>query len=228
MKEQSQNSSNESLTNILDRYVYLERKEVAKSGPVTATAVINALSIADRKKSLQLISLTTDGLSKDDNGRTILSWAAQQGWPEIVKAAIDVGSAIDTEDKGQRTPLSYAAEHGHAEVVRILMKSGALPVGRDLFGRTPLSHASARGCVGVMLELFKDSRVITEDSDDNGHSALHWAAQEGHEAAVTLLLERGARIDKRNKGEHTPLISALLRNRTSIAKLLVEKKADVD
>ncbi|KAK2771388.1 ankyrin repeat domain-containing protein 28 [Colletotrichum kahawae] len=227
MANQSLNNSlNSSLVDISNRYVKLKEREMDKSSPITAQHVIAALSEGKRMESLWLISQVTETLSRDDNDRTILSWAAEQGWPEIVKAALELGSQIDYEDKLGRTPLSYAAKHGRVDVVRILMKSHALPMVPDLFKRTPLSYAAAGGHVPVMGALLDDPRVTIRESDENADSALHWAAKEGHEDAIKLLLKRKAPIDVVNKKGHTPLIVALLRRRTEIANCLVNKKAD--
>jgi integrin-linked kinase len=42
-------------------------------------------------------------------------------------------------------------------------------------------------------------------SDDHGFSPLHWAAKEGHLNLVTLLIQRGARVNATNMGDDTPL-----------------------
>ncbi|CAI0649051.1 unnamed protein product [Colletotrichum noveboracense] len=215
-----------SLIDISDRYVKLKEREVDESSPITAQDVITALSEAKRIESLWLISQVTETLSRDNNDRTILSWAAEQGWPEIVKAALELGSQIDYEDKLGRTPLSYAAEHGRVDVIKILMKSHALPMVPDLFKRTPLSYAAAGGHVPAIRALLDDPRVTIRESDENGDSALHSAAKRGYEDAMKLLLERKAPIDVVNGEGHTPLIVALLRRQMKTADYLVKKKAD--
>ncbi|KZL76962.1 ankyrin repeat domain-containing protein 28 [Colletotrichum tofieldiae] len=217
---------NKSLADISNRYLKFEGMEADKSIPATAQDLFAALSKGDRTETLWLISRVTELLSRDENGRTVLSWASQHDWPEIVKAAMDIGSAIDSEDDSGRTPLSYAAEYGHANIVRILMKSQGLPIAPDSFRRTPLSHAAAGGHVPVMRVLLDDPRVTPHDSDKRGYSALHWAAENGHEDAIGLLLDRKAPIDAVNDNEHTPLVVALLRRQTRAAMLLAKRKAN--
>nr|XP_036589824.1 ankyrin repeat domain-containing protein 28 [Colletotrichum truncatum]KAF6801829.1 ankyrin repeat domain-containing protein 28 [Colletotrichum truncatum] len=224
MNEESHKSSHDSLAMISDRYVALWQGEVDKSKQVKAEDIIGPLSRGDRTNTLALISQATELVYRDGDGRTVLSWAAQQGWPEVVKAAIDIGSAIDSEDKDRRTPLSYAAERGHGEIVRILMNNRALPV--DSSNRTPLSHASAGGYVAVLGELLPDPRVNIHETDDNGYSALHWAAEKGHEKAIELLLKHKAYIDAFDRNGYTPLIAALLGRQKGVADLLIEEKAD--
>jgi ankyrin repeat protein len=59
--------------------------------------------------------------SKDDNGRTSLSWAAWNGHEAVVKLLLAT-DGVDPDFKGTygRTPLSWAAERGHEAVIRLL------------------------------------------------------------------------------------------------------------
>ncbi|KAK2002120.1 hypothetical protein LX36DRAFT_652618 [Colletotrichum falcatum] len=225
MEAQAAKSSSGPLSEISNRYAEIHRRAVDRSTPVTAIDILVPLSEADRTETLCLISQVTELLDRDDDGRTALSWAAQQGWPEVVKAAISIGSVIDSEDKRGRTPLSYAAGHGRVDVVRILLKSGALPTLSDLHRRTPLLHAASGGHLPVMRALFDDPRVSPHDSDQDGQTALHWAAQKGEEDWIKLLLDKDARIDAVDGKKRTPLIVALLNRRKPAAKLLLKLKA---
>ena len=187
--------SNSSVAIISCRYADLAQRTVDYSQPKpNASGVIDAISRDDRTESLWLISQVDNILPAHVDDRTVLSWAAQRGWQEIVKAALQIGSAIDSGDHSGRTPLSYAAEHGHAAVVGILMKSGALPIAEDSSRRTPLSYAAAAGdCVPVMEILLNDRRVTIFTKDKNGCSPLHWAAKEGRKDAIEWLLQHGAK-----------------------------------
>ncbi|EDV21444.1 uncharacterized protein TRIADDRAFT_30386 [Trichoplax adhaerens] len=60
------------------------------------------------------------------------------------------------------------------------------------------------------------------DSEEHGFTALHWAAKDGRETVVDLLIARGANVHSTNMGEDTPLHLAascghlLIRNRASV------------
>jgi ankyrin repeat protein len=56
---------------------------------------------------------------------------------------------------------------------------------------------------------------------NTGHE---WAVQEGHEAVVKLLLERGAELEKNYYGR-TPLSWAAIYGHEAVVKLLLEKGA---
>ena len=58
------------------------------------------------------------------------------------------------------------------------------------------------------------------NSDDHGFSPLHWAAKEGHLNLVTLLIQRGARVNATNMGDDTPLHLATAHGHRDIVNLV--------
>lgn len=216
-----------SVAEVTNRYIELEKlKRSRPNGGPTAQSVIAAISGNNRIESLWLISQVREVLSPDNkDGRTVLSWAAQQGWPEVVKAALEIGSAIDSADKLNRTPLSYASEHGRDDVVRILMKNQALPIVEDSSRRTPLSYAAAGGFVRVMEILMNDQRVTTLAKDKDLCSPLYWAAKKGKGNATKWLLGKNAVIDDPDRNGLTPLIVALSNRQESTAEILAKEVA---
>lgn len=50
--------------------------------------------------------------SKDNNGRTALSWVVENGNIEVVNVLLEDGIDQNFKDNNGRTPLSWAAENG--------------------------------------------------------------------------------------------------------------------
>ena len=86
-------------------------------------------------------------------------------------------------------------------------------------------HAGAYfGVVEVVTELLK--LELNADSKDNaGQTPLSWAARNGHEAIVKLLLDKGAAIESKDTYNQTPLSYAAQNNHEAIVQLLLDKGA---
>jgi palmitoyltransferase len=72
--------------------------------------------------------------------------------------------------------------------------------------------------------------LLREQRDRDGHTALHWAALEGRRQTAQLLLDAGAEVDARSRGDdqrgQTPLMWAAVGGHTATAQLLVAAGAD--
>jgi len=84
----------------------------------------------------------------------------------------------------------------------------------------------------ILLELVKQDDVMADSKDDMyGQTPLSWAAENGHEAVVKLLVERGdVNADSKDNCGRTPLSWAARNGHEAVVKLLVERddvKADL-
>ncbi|ORX92853.1 ankyrin, partial [Basidiobolus meristosporus CBS 931.73] len=64
-----------------------------------------------------------------------------------------------------------------------------------LNGITPLCLASYLGKSDVVSVLIKEGGANVDATDSNGATPLMYAARDGHENIVQLLLEYGAKVD---------------------------------
>jgi ankyrin repeat protein len=69
---------------------------------------------------------------------------------------------------------------------------------------------------------------LVNRKDDNGWTALHFAANRGHEAVVQLLLNKGADINAKTKTGTTALHIAAQRGSEVVVRLLIDRGADVE
>ncbi|KAJ6011997.1 hypothetical protein N7522_002352 [Penicillium canescens] len=180
-------------------------------------------------------------------GRTPLIWAAGSGNETVVSLLLDRGADPNSATKESFTPLFYAAAYGHAAVVRLLIDGGANVNFENKSNETPVFFA-AKGGGGVRLgprslfsmgdhalviKLLLDAGANLDHENDRHETPLHAAANNGHEAAVRLLLERNANINSNHSNycgheriPAAPLTAAARKGYVKITKLLLESGAD--
>ena len=143
---------------------------------------------------MALLNRGDDPDIQDSNGRTALSYTAENGHEAVVKLLLEnSGIDPDSKDSDGRTALSYAAENGHEAVVKLLLENGGIdPDSRDSDGRTALFYAAENGHKAVVKLLLENSGIDLNSNDFYSRTALSYAAENGHETVVKLLLEKGA------------------------------------
>lgn len=70
-------------------------------------------------------SKTSELNQVDAEGMTLLHWASDRGYVDMVKLLLQCGSNINQQDSDGQTALHYASSCGHANTVRLLLSSGA-------------------------------------------------------------------------------------------------------
>jgi hypothetical protein len=84
------------------------------------------------------------------------------------------------------------------------------------------------GLTGVIMALLKNKHD-PDVKDSYGRTPLSWAAENGHEAVVRLLLDTGADLETKDKDhDRTPLLYAAAKGHEAVVKLLLEKGAELE
>jgi ankyrin repeat protein len=92
-----------------------------------------------------------------------------------------------------------------------------------------LHYAALNGAQHELIALL-DAGASADAQDDNGWTALHFAAQDHRPAVVEILLQRGANPNLVNSHGNGPLWVALMRSKDDlrIVKLLLAAGANPD
>jgi ankyrin repeat protein len=150
---------------------------------------------------------------------TALWYASADGYLDAVKLLLEKGSTVDAKDSDQATPLLVAAENGHLEVVRLLLSKGAaVNAAADEASR----HNGATPLVGA-TKTAGDYQAPIGGVRENSVSSKH-----GYLEVVSLLLDKGATVNKKDNFGATALIYASENGQAEVVSLLLAKGAQVD
>jgi serine/threonine-protein phosphatase 6 regulatory ankyrin repeat subunit B len=123
----------------------------------------------------------------DEDGRTALCSAAENGHEEIVAFLLSQGARADTTDEYGVTPLISAAWKGHLGVVKMLLQHMGLDETNN-WGRAALRRAAEEGNEEIVAFLL--SQGARADIEDQGaYTPLIAAASLGHLGVVKMLMK---------------------------------------
>ena len=177
------------------------------------------------------------------------------GIAEVAKALLEMKSwDVNQRDSVGMTPLIWGARYGHENIVELLLQEKNIqPDRHDVNGRTALSWAAGNGCEGVVRlflrpqfvnpgsvgrrwgkaarlvdHVFGGRYVNPDSSSKDGRTPLSWAAENGHEGIVKLLLERED-VDPTapSKTGKTPLMLATEKAHDKVVELLQARNPDL-
>jgi len=143
--------------------------------------------------------------------------AAVNGELDVVQLLLARGADVNRQyGKPGFTALYNAALYGYVSVVRALLQGGASIVLTTSDGLTPLYAAAQEGEIECVDALLQAKGMTVELANQalpppiGSHTALHAAAQNGHDEVVRLLLAYGVDVDPiAGVKKNTPLMCCL-------------------
>ena len=164
--------------------------------------------------------------AKDSLGRTPLHRAANNGQKKMVGLLITKGADINTADTRGLTPLNIAIDSDWApkasrkEVAELLVANDAEYTIRDVVWLGDSRRIDT---------LLKEDPALVNDASGMYREAVIFAAiHEGHGGVVQMLLDRGARLDVRDRYDCPPLHVAAHAGHKAMVSVLLEAGTDVN
>lgn len=159
--------------------------------------------------------------------------AVATGNVKVVRERINEGASTNHMDANGWTLLHLAASRGKERVLRVLLEKGGDAFARDFVGGfTALHYAAMHGRTRIakLLLDFKglDKGKLVDARSEDGWTPLHVAAHYGRDSFVQLLLESKGYVDALSDKGTTALQLAIIRERTSSIKVLLNWGANID
>jgi ankyrin repeat protein len=195
---------------------------IAKKADVNAANEfgVTPLTVAARQSNARLVKMLLDAGAKVDSanpdGETALMMAISGGDLSIVQMLVNAGANVNTIEKfHNQTPLMYAAASNRnaAQMVKLLLSKGADVKPRALYSDWPSQVTS---------------EPRTQYRSVGGLNALLYAARSGCYGCVEDLIAAGADVNLPTPEGVTPLMVALDNEHNDVAKLLMDKGADLN
>nr|POE65988.1 isoform 2 of ankyrin-2 [Quercus suber] len=182
--------------------------------------------------------------SRNREGRTALSIAAEQGHVETVRFLLQqkdiaVDSAMEIVAGGRskaseskRSPLHWAAACGQTAIAGLLLDAGAKMTAQTFSKaseskRTPLHWAAACGQTAIAGLLLDAGAKMTAQTFSQ-RQPVQEAAMYGHQDTVAYLLGRGADINTKTYFGWSMLHTAASNGRVELAQLMLQHGANTE
>lgn len=135
---------------------------------------------------------------------------------------------FDQEPQASHILLKYALNSGSLPALQMLVQHGADVNGIGNRGATLMRFAAQYVRANIQHALFlMDQGIDIHRQDDDGNTALSFAAASGEYELVTALIDRGVDLDVRGQASMTALMWAAQRGHLNITQKLVASGASV-
>ncbi len=210
-----------------------------------------AAQMGDSTKVKNLLKKGVDINERDSFGRTPLIYAALNGHDRIINLLLESQADIRAKDHFDQTAFIAAVNRGHVNTAEILLKNGANSSAPNGEGVPPILIALGREDF-EMVDLLLKYGIEINSIDERGRTVLQRIIESTHTELVQTVLRRGVdekyivhlaagvgdttllktvlknkiNINQRDALGRTPLLFALLYDRTQCAKMLLDQGAD--
>eukprot|EP00899_Mesostigma_viride_P029480 jgi/Mesvir1/9717/Mv12188-RA.1 len=160
----------------------------------------------------------------DEDGRTCLQCAVEEGHEAVARLFLENGADCCTKDKWGCTPLWAAVENGDVAVLQLLIQYKALESCSGQEAHELVHLAADLGHGGAMRMLCQQGATIqcTPDICEDAYTPLHAAAKAGYLEVVEELVAAGADVNALDAKRHTPMFLASKSHHAQVLAYLSE------
>lgn len=163
--------------------------------------------------------------AKNEQGRTILHIASNEGHLELVKFFLKKGMDVNLKEKSYSlTPLHLAARQGRIEVVKYLLKNGAELYAREKDNETAFTYAVSGKSLETVKYLVSKGAKINDMKSFKKVPPIYYAVNsaDGNPETVKYLFSKGADPKFKSEGGWTLLHNSAWRRKGEILDLIMK------
>src|SRR5262249_31672798 len=166
--------------------------------------IADAAMKGDKAAVRALLERKADVNAPQVDGAVALHWAVYKDDIELADMLLRAGAKPDVVNREGITPLHMASLYGAAKMIDRLLKAGADPKRPGPAGETMLMLAARNGTPEAITLLIAAGVDVNAKEPIRGTTALMWAAEQKHPAAVRALLDAKADPAIRSAGAGLP------------------------
>ncbi len=210
------------------------------------TRVADEVEARQKDTVRSLVAQKADVNVAQPDGTTALEWAVREDDVETVDLLIRAGADVKAANRFGATPLSLAATNGNGAIVEKLLGAGDDPNAVvSVTGDTAFMIAARTGKTDAIGSFLKHGADVNKTNNE-GQTALMWAASAKNAAAVKLLIDYKADVNAKTHkapppkpldtifsapypvGGMTALLFAARQNDQASVKVLLDAGANIN
>ena len=156
---------------------------------------------------------------KDENGKTLLFFAAEKNKHQVLDELLSMGANPDIPDGRGRFPLFHAINEKNMDTAKKLIPH-ASPDTIDSDGRNALHLAAHKNDLEIVTALHEQGTSL-DTKDKDGKTPLFVAAEKNKHQSLEALLSAGANPDIPDERGRLPLFHAINEKNMGTAKKLI-------
>ncbi len=181
-----------------------------------------------------------------------IEYASENDFPNLCEKAIQHGADINGENLNGYNVIEFAVKRGSIQILRHLFARGAIEPPVSESGIDILMLAANQGHTEIVEFLISEVGLVNDAVDQQGLSALHYAALVEKEEAIKILIDYDSDVNALSKNMNiqtmgeifnknllefnffsdgsniTPLMIAVAKNDHKSAALLIKNDAKID
>ena len=166
-----------------------------------------------------LLQCGIDPNCKNSSGESPLHLSAMRAHYNVVELLLQYNCDAKAHDAFGNSPLYLACEHSHPDIISLLLNTG-IPCQLSY-----LVVGMSQKNTDVISVLLRYTNHL-EETDAEGHTALHHAVDTRDVSVVKSITEAGCPVDTSSRTGVTPLLASCERGCADIASYLLQKGAN--